>query len=210
MPVNDSDQAERDMLSQDLTTMLRAAAQAAAQVAGEVQAATDAAAQAAAPQPKSPQSEPTWQQLPPRGDAIAQAIGLPFNPATLRYTLPNGVMVTAADLADMSAADLRAWAAMAAGATGGPLPFEPGNPTAPTASAAPGAAGAVQAADLTRPTWYAKMGNRDQRTIDLARVYAAEYSEAGLVGHGLLLLIAQLADMLDKAAAAAARDGGRP
>jgi len=47
--------------------------------------------------------------------------------------------------------------------------------------------------------WYALLSPREQATIDHAVRYAHDYSHAGVPGHSAHLLIAKLAELLDKA-----------
>lgn len=50
------------------------------------------------------------------------------------------------------------------------------------------------------PVWFAMLSPREQETIKHARSYAKDYSAAGAPGHGQFLLIAKLADLLDRCA----------
>ena len=49
-----------------------------------------------------------------------------------------------------------------------------------------------------QPVWITRLSPREQDTIKHARAYAKDYSAAGVPGHSAHLLIAKLADMLDR------------
>lgn len=51
----------------------------------------------------------------------------------------------------------------------------------------------------THGPWYALLDPRQQATVDHAISYAKDFSHAGVPGHSAHLLIAKLAEELDKA-----------
>jgi len=51
-----------------------------------------------------------------------------------------------------------------------------------------------------QPEWFTRLDPRQQDAIKHARAYAKDYSAAGAPGHGQFLLIAKLADLLDRCA----------
>ncbi len=53
--------------------------------------------------------------------------------------------------------------------------------------------------DTQHGAWSALLDPRQKATVDHARVYARDYSHAGVPGHSAHLLIAKLAEMLDAA-----------
>lgn len=52
--------------------------------------------------------------------------------------------------------------------------------------------------ELQHGSWYALLDPRQQATTDHAITYALNYAHAGVPGHSAHLLIAKLADLLDR------------
>lgn len=68
----------------------------------------------------------------------------------------------------------------------------------PRHTAQPGAMDTAEAEPKPHGAWYALLSPREQATIDHARAYAANFSHAGVPGHSAHLLIAKLAELLDR------------